>query len=297
MRPLINSRYLLFSLVMALVLTSCGNIPRPFEPNKQAFIPILESPSTLGSGVLALPTDKPQAGQDLAEDIVAQLREYDIPSESVDRLGLLGYSLEGSFSEERPSDQGAEALIEWSLKNRSGESIQTFSQSIPMKVLDGERLSDESRKQVGQNLASRIADSLGFNLSDIPPTSDAPPVKLIGDGLSVIIRPPFAAPGDGAESLAQTLANRLAQQGFSPAKDTWDLEIIGMVHVSNYDTAQDDIVITWRVVNTTGEDLGEVKLENRIRRGELDRRWGLIAEAVIDSAFPGLMGIISSTKE
>jgi len=280
-----------------LVLTSCGNIPRPFEPHKQAFIPLLESPSTLGIGVLALPTDKPQAGQNLAEGIAAQLREHGIPSESVDRLGILGYSLEGSFVEERYSDQGSEVLINWSLKNRSGELIQSFSQSIPTKVLDNERLSDNSRKQVGQNLASRIKDSLGLYLSNIPPASDTPSAKLIGDGLSVMIRPPFAAPGDGATSLAQTLANRLAQQGFSPGKDTWDLEIIGTVHVRNYDTVKDDIAITWRVVNALGKDLGEVKLDNRIPRGELNRPWGSIADAVIDSAFPGLMEIISSATE
>jgi hypothetical protein len=58
---------------------------------------------------------------------------------------------------------------------------------------------------------------------------------------------------------------------------------------------QDDIAIIWQVLDQDRQSMGEVRLDNRIPRGELDGAWGMIAEAVVDGAMPGLLEIISET--
>jgi len=69
------------------------------------------------------------------------------------------------------------------------------------------------------------------------------------------------------------------------------------VSVIQYDAGQDDVAIVWQILNADGQNLGEVRLDNRIPRGELDGPWGMIAEAIVDGALPGLLEIIAKTTD
>jgi len=274
---------------MGLSLTACGNVPRPFEPTEGAVIFLPESPSTLGIGVLPIEGIDPVMAEQLASAIADALRQQDIPAEAVDRSEHLGYSLEGHANIEGSSNLGDEIILTWRLKDRNGDITQQFTQALQMERSEWEALSQVLQAQVADDLTSQVAHSLA------PMAPVVRPPALLGTGLSVIIRPAAEAPGDGALALARILGNRLAQQGFVPAADESDFQIVGSVIVRPYDSGHDDIAIVWQVLDSENKDLGEVRLDNRIPRGELDGPWGLVAEAIVDSAFPGLMEIVIAT--
>tara|TARA_B110000438_G_scaffold134254_1_gene129938 strand:- start:1828 stop:2715 length:888 start_codon:yes stop_codon:yes gene_type:complete len=288
MNPWSAPRKILLILLFGLPLTACGNVPRPFEPTEGAVIFLPESPSTLGIGVLPIGGIDADAAEQLAGAIADALRQQDIPAEAVDRAGRLGYSLEGHANIEGSSNLGDEITMTWHLKDRNGDIAQQFTQALQMERSEWKTLSQAQQSQVADDLTSQVARSLA------PTGPVVHPPALLGTGLSVVIRPPAEAPGDGAIALARILGNRLAQQGFKPAADESDFQIVGSVIVRPYDSAHDDIAIVWQVLDSEDKDLGEVRLDNRIPRGDLDGPWGLVAEAIIDSAFPGLMEIVSA---
>lgn len=94
------------------------------------------------------------------------------------------------------------------------------------------------------------------------------------------------APGDGKEALERALSNRLLDRGFavssSPAVNAYEIQ--GIVRLSPADRGKENIRIDWIVFAPDGTRLSNVTQTNVIRKGSLDRRWGVAAEAAADAA-------------
>ena len=275
-------------LGFGLLLCACADIPQPFRASGEIALPLPVSPSTHGIGVIPVDGMEDALASDLSVRISGALGQRDIPAQSVDRRGRLGYSLEGTLRTTSVSNGLRSVSFDWQLLDRSGNAVERLEQTIQINDGDWVEGSDSALDLIAEDIAAQLAALVAPSLEIATPRASP------WQGLTITVQPPREAPGDGVTALSRTLANRLAQQGFEPAPDKPDFFIAGTVSVSRYDAFQDDIAIIWQVLNTDGDDMGEVRLDNRVPRGELDGPWGMIAEAVIDSALPGILNIIAT---
>ena len=278
---------LLLTLVLG-ALSGCGNIPRPFEPSAETVIPLPETPSTLGVGILPVSGLDSAQTVEMAEKIAEALRVSGIPAQAVNRAGQLGFTLEGTLNGATQSPDDASLRAVWRLTKRDNALVEEIEQVFPRGLRDRQTITPELETEIAQSIAAHIG-SLWAPTIAVPQDQGLP-----GDGLTVTIQPPVSAPGDGNAALVRVLANRLIRLGFAPAVDNPSFVLAGTVTLKTYDSVQDDISVVWKVLDGNGDgvELGEVRLDNRIPRGDLDGAWGLIAEAIIDSALPGLVKIM-----
>lgn len=274
-----------------LGLGACGNVPQPFRRATNTSNPLLANPSGAGIGIL------PPAGIDrgtakiIADRIAEELRQQEIPAEAVNRTGALGFTAEGNLRESLVDDSIATLTFDWRLLNRLGQIVTRIEQTVSVDSAGWTNGTPAAAGRVATDMAARLAYML------------APPIETERrqfqgkpwDGLTATIQRPPSAPGDGAQALGNAMANRLAREGFKPANGQPDVIFAAMVSVTRYDAVQDDIVIIWQILTPEGQNLGEVRLDNRIPTGELDGSWGMIAEAIVDGAMPGLLEIITET--
>ncbi len=183
--------------------------------------------------------------------------------------------------------------LNWRLLNRLGQIVERLDQDVYVETAPWVEGSITEQNHVADDIAVRLAVLLA------PPVTTQPVEIPLAPwtGLTATIQKPVSAPGDGAESLGNAMASRLAREGFKPATGTPDVIFAATVSVAQYDAGQDDVTIIWQILTPGGQNLGEVRLDNRIPRGELDGPWGMIAEAIVDGAVPGLLEIIAKTTD
>lgn len=285
-----NRRHLI-TLLTSTALVACGAVPQPFRRSPSTQNPLLANPSGAGLGVL------PPAGIDriaaayIADRIANDLRMQEIPAEAVSRTGILGFTAEGNLSDS--SDDGFLTTLsfDWRLLNRLGQIVTRLSQTVQVDSASWLAGKDSALDRIANDMTAQLALLLA------PPVDvERPPEqKNPWAGMTATIQRPESAPGDGAQSLGNAMANRLLREGFKPTDGAPDVVLAATVNVTRYDLAQDDIAIIWQVLDQDGQSMGEVRLDNRIPRGELDGAWGMIAEAIVDGAMPGLLEIIAET--
>lgn len=278
-------------LISCLILQACGNLPQPFRRFPESSNPLLANPSGLAVGVLAPDGFDEETADQIAAWITAELQSREVLAEAVERAGVLGFTLEGNLRDESSNRSTTTLTLDWRLLNRSGEIIERMDQRIDIDStaeLTG-------RVEPGELIAIDIATQLSLMIA--PPVENTIPQEPQSQwaNIAVSIQRPQNAPGDGAQALGIALANRLSTEGFKPATGTPDIVISAIIGVVPYDATQDDITIVWQVLSAAGENIGEVRLDNRIPRGELDETWGLVADAIVDAAVPGILDIIASS--
>jgi len=280
----------LAGLATLIGVGGCGNVPQPFRRTQNTSNPLLANPSGAGIGILPPAGLDDLSGRYVADRIAETLRQQEIPAEALDRAGVLGFTVEGNLSDVTVEDGVARVAFDWRLLNRLGEIIERLNQDIE---IDSTTWTDQDELAL-----NTVADDISAQLILLlaPPVIAAPnaPESKPWAGLTVTIERPETAPGDGAQALGRALANRLLAEGFQPPEDEADFVISASVSVSIFDASQDDVSILWTILSPDGENLGDVRLDNRIPRGQLDGAWGQIAEAIVDGAFPGLLQIVVS---
>ncbi|MDE0799249.1 MAG: hypothetical protein OSB02_00760 [Rhodospirillaceae bacterium] len=285
-----NRRHLI-TLLSSTALVACGSVPQPFRraPNTQN--PLLANPSGAGLGVLPPAGIDRTAASYIAGRIANDLKQQEIPAEAVSRTGILSFTADGNLS--GSSDDGFLTTLSfnWRLLNRLGQVVTRLNQTVQVESAAWIAGDGAAHDRVAHDMAARLALLLAPS-TDVERT---PEQKRPWAGLTATIQRPETAPGDGAQSLGNAMANRLVREGFKPADGTPDIVLAAIVSMTEHDMTQDDIAIIWQVLDQDRQSMGEVRLDNRIPRGELDGAWGMIAEAVVDGAMPGLLEIISET--
>jgi hypothetical protein len=273
------------------LISACGNVPQPFRRVATSSNPLLANPSGAGVGIAPPVGIDRIAASHIAEQIAEHLRQREIPAEAVDRIGILGFTLEGNLWES--VENGPETILtfNWRLLNRLGEIVERLYQDVYVETAPWEEGLETELNHVADDIAIRLAVLLAPPLES--QTIETP--KAPWEGLTATIQKPGSAPGDGSEALGNAMASRLAREGFKPATGAPDVTFAATVNVSQFDAVSDDVAIIWQVLSPDGQSLGEVRLDNRIPRGELDGPWGMIAEAIVDGALPGLLEIIAKT--
>lgn len=277
-------------LIALFALQACGNLPQPFRPLPDSSSALLTNPRGAGIGVLAPTGIKKDAATQIARKIATNLQNRDIPSELVEKVGTVGFTLEGNLREETSTVSNTSLIFDWRLLNRSGEINQRLGQTTVVNSEDWRDGDAQALGLIAKDISAQLISMFALPLDN--QTLEQPVSRW--EGITVSIQRPQNAPGDGAQALGRALANRLSSEGFKPAENRPDVVLGALVDVSPYDSTLEDVIVVWQVLTAEGDMLGDVRLDNRIPLGALDGAWGLAAEAIVEAALPGILEIIAS---
>lgn len=289
--PSAMHRRLVLAALPLSILQGCGNLPQPFRPLPNSSPPPLTNPRGAGIGVLPPTGIEADASDDIAARIATDLQDREILSQTVDRVGTLGFTLEGNLRDKVSGNLTTTLTFDWRLLTRNGQISQRLEQTTEVDSAEWVSGFPEPRRRIADDISSQLVMMFAPPVETIAPAAPSSPWA----GISISIQRPQNAPGDGAEALGIALANRLGAAGFKPADDRPDVVLGALVDLSPYDAVQQEVAIVWQVLNADGEILGDVRLDNRIPAGSLDGAWGLAAEAIVEAAWPGILEIISSS--
>ena len=276
-------------LVLLMLLSACGPLPRPFGRD-DTDVPNPLADNLFREGVEVEPltgTTRPM-GQLLAEAVAKNLeREHEIPAATA--LNQSRFILTGHvhINENYPTARTL-VSIGWQLDERDGETVDAFVQDIPATRLDSDYGAASILARVGLTTGTRVARMI-FGDSDDVRTRD----RLLGRR-GIFVREATGAPGDGNTALRRAMTVALSGHGLRLTDDP-DKAVFNVganVSIGTPDDGMQAVRILWTVNGVDDEKLGTADQANAVPAGSLDGRWGQTAAFVAAAATDGIVGII-----
>lgn len=279
-------RSLAASLLILLTAAACTPLPQPFAHTKadvQKSKKVLELPD--GAGIVINPNIEgapPDISVALATAMVKALSDANIPA-STTGGNKSSQVLEGRLAA-APVAGRNKVLILWTLTDHEGNKIGEYLQHETVDL----RGWQTARPAVMADLASKAAEPIAGLIQD------KGAVNTPGQGSIAEVRMVEGAPGDGGISLTRAMRFYLQQAKVKIVdKPTPEALIVqGTVELSAPRGGAQPIVITWRVFQPDGTEVGKVAQNNAVPTGSLDKAWGDIAFLVAEAAAPGVTQII-----
>lgn len=259
-------------IMAAALLAACGELPQPFRHVEAN--PLL----TVGTraGVVVQPVAAVPEPQALADDLVTALHQADV-------LAYTGGGNAGSWLIEGSSNgDGPERLLTWRIWDAEKRLVANHTQPVAASAL--------SMPAGRQRIAVEAAPKLAALLAGQPLEPAAKPPAP-----TVAVQAVKGAPGDGNAELTRAMARALRAAGYKTAEKGWQASVAAEVRLAKGER-QDHVEIDWRILDPAGKELGHVHQANDIPRGQLDDRWGRLADLVAQAAAPGLNEVLRHVK-
>lgn len=274
-------------LVALTLLAACQPVPQPFLSDN----PLRDHPLSLPAaqaGVQVRPVTGAPDPAAFAAAMAAALQRLDIAAATTsanrDSL-LLDARADASPDPARPNFM--RLRLHWSVHDRHGRLRGAHVQNarIPERAWRGADGATLAR------LARAAASALAPHLDDMPRAQFTPPPLLVHEVLG--------APGDGAQSLREALADALRRRGYTVADKVSAEAIVlsAVVRLTPRGTAGDDVAISWTALAPDGTSLGTVRQANRVPRGSLSAAWGRNAARAASAAVPGIVELLGRTRD
>lgn len=124
----------------------------------------------------------------------------------------------------------------------------------------------------------------------MPEAKPAPPLAYITVA---------GAPGDGEQALTAALGKRLSVSGVKTASalDTTVYSVEGIVKMTAAKGGKQAVRVDWTVFGPDGTTLGGVSQTKLVRKGSLDRKWGVAADAAARAAATPIAKLILLTPQ
>ncbi len=281
-------RSLVLIVVIGLVvLSSCGQIPRPFEHQADLKSDLLVLKDRAGIVVAPLAGDLPADPDRLALAMVKQLRDLNVPA-TTDAVNNESRYLHGSAAQKSSATAPDQLVVEWELWDLDGRLIGSYTQQRSLTRIagpsDGTALIDAMAAEAAPKIAALVQE---------PRVVEA---KVPGfPGGRLVVAPISSGPGDSAQSLVPALRAELAAAGFpvSLQRSPRDILVQGKITLEPVRNGREEVAITWSVVSARdGEELGQVDQRNQVPAGSLDGPWGSTAVEIARGAAQGIRDLL-----
>ncbi len=275
-------------LMLALLCSGCGDLPRPFagNPGRNALQLSVPPPPRLD-----VPT--PQQGllpaQDAAlwaHDMADALVEREIPAfATADRPGEWVLRLSASL-------HGNAVVPSYTLLDPKGASRGDVAGHAVPAALWAQAAPDQLRQSAieaaPQVLAMLRAVDATIKQSD-PNSLYNRPARIFFSGVT-------GAPGDGDRALARAMRARIPETGdlLVDRAAGADFLLRGTVKITDEPGGAQQVEIHWLVADRAGRTAGDVAQGHDIPHGTLDRYWGDVAGVVADEAAGGVHEVITN---
>ncbi len=284
----ITQRGLAALLALLTLLTSCGDLPRPFAGNVGRMGRLLAQPpparlavTAPDAALLAQP-----ARHQLAADVATSLAGLEVPAFSVDphpgdwRL---------TVSAER---QGSAVVPRFTVIDAVGKTRGSVA---------GTPVDAEAWQAAAPGTLQQVADAAATPVSGLLTSIEASrqmsdPNSLLNRPARVAVLPITGAPGDGDRSLQRLMREQLTQHGESAQDDPAgaDFTVTGLVKVTPTTPGDSTVEITWTVADSRGKQAGVVAQVHDEKLDIISGYWGELATAVCTEAAGGVHEVIAN---
>ena len=274
--------------IIAIVLSACGPIPKPFQTLAELGPPKLIQRDIIGGVWISIIDGSSEHGPQLLSEAIAQgLVERGIPAMTRDGEALR-YKLTGRFTELPPNQLGSEIVkVYWSLNEQNNKPVFYFSQDLKK---DWHWDSPRAIQNLGTNTARLIARVVE------PEDETLRSVQTISQG--VWVQPVRGAPGDGDKSLTRAIRYALIR-----AKVAVTSERLAARHVLEADVrigalmrGQQAVAISWTLTYPDGRHIGRAIQRNTVPAGSFDGRWGETAVIIATAAVSGIKDVLAQAE-
>ncbi|SEH28111.1 hypothetical protein [Magnetospirillum fulvum] len=268
-------RLAMLVLPVVLVLTGCGDLPKPFRhdgPN------VALAPIAARAVLVRRVGDDPQ-GAMLADAVVRRLLEAEIPATTRSGGG-------GGWTLVADAEESADSIrLRWRLLRANGDSAAEQTQTVPAEAWrrPSPRLID--------GLAADLVVTLMPVLSGTPPTPATPPPP---PPITVRLTPLSGLPGDGNLALGSALRRLLEKSGFKPVEGDTAADFVVRAQATVIPAAggQETLTMVWIVGGTDGAELGRVSQQGAVPKGRLSGSWGSLASDIAAGGVEGITELV-----
>lgn len=236
---------------------------------------------------------------DFRDRLIKAAQDHDVPalaessvrawrlSSQVTKVMASAKPAKNKKKREAPREQG---LIRWVLVDTDGQERGAFTVAYTGQE---DELSGEPLRALIEQVAIGLEKALSrpYTQAATAQTAVAKPVAWIGAITG--------APGDGNKSLARALQGVLPLKGIQveDAKGNAAWRIEGVVKVAKASATQDGVVLTWRVLDGQGKEVGSLTQENAVPHGRLAKSWGEVAAFAAEAAAEGIAQLIQQVSK
>jgi hypothetical protein len=276
------------ALSLLLLVTACGDLPRPFEGRPGALATRLSQPPPARLAVI--PTGQVLLGNTAATHYAAAVAE-----------AMQEEALPATAEPVRPGDwrlelsaalRGAQVIPAFRVRDPAGEE-RGMAEARPVPAAAWTEAAPETLRRAGREAAPTIAALLaGIEAA----RRDADPDSLVNRPVRIHLRPVTGAPGDGNRSLARHMREQLTQLGMvvQDRAEGADYAVAAEVTVADLPRNQQRVEIRWRVADARGAEAGQVAQLNQVPRGTLAGLWADVALVVAQEAAGGVKDVIGN---
>jgi uncharacterized lipoprotein YmbA len=279
-----------FPLIAALLLalTACQPLPHPFEdsappPNS----PLMTPPDSAGVVVPPVAGAPSTMAHDLAAAMASALQDNDIPANTEAR-NRGSYVLQGKATAQGMPDGKMQITVAWEMRGPDGKVTGQRDASAVMTA------------SAWQGGGAGIADLVGPAAPELAKLIESNnPAPIPGTDPLIAIHQATGAPGDGGQALATAMAAALRRAqvslaDFPGAVPNYTVEVV--VAVAPPVSGTQKVSINWTLNRPDGSQIGQVKQENAVEAGSLNKVWGLTAYDAANAAAPGITALIDRAK-
>jgi hypothetical protein len=279
-----------FPIIVALLLalSACQPLPHPFAdstppPNS----PLMTPPDS--AGVMVEPvTGAPTAtAHDLADAMASALQDNDVPA-STGARNRGSYLLQGKATTADAGNGALHVSVAWEMHAPDGSITgrQDASATMPQAAWS----------QGGAAITGLVGPAAP-ELAKLIESKTPPPTASLDPLIAVHVA--TGAPGDGGQALATAMSaalrrGQLSLADFPGAVPSFIVE--AAVAVAPPVSGKQKVTIAWSLHRPDGAQVGQVKQENAVDAGSLDRVWGLTAYDAANAAAAGIAQLIDEAK-
>ncbi|MFQ5466505.1 MAG: hypothetical protein ACE5DS_00040 [Kiloniellaceae bacterium] len=275
-------------LALAVGLGACGEVPRPFMPDKaNGPNPLLRLEGR--AGIVVLPVDGvPRAeAATIAAAVARRLRALEVPATSAggNRESL---RLASDIGLRDSADGPGELVLHWALNEPDGapRAARTLRRVVPPNRDDA---------PLARLAAAMLLDAVPTIAEAGAGAAPTPPAVPGFPGARLVVLPLEDGPGDSVRSVPAALAAALVAAKLPVAARIAedDLLLLGEIALGPPTQGVQDVSVTWRLVTARGDqEIGEIAQSNRVPAGALDGPWGPAARALATGAARGVMDLL-----
>lgn len=276
-------------VALLLALSACQPLPHPFAdttppPNS----PLMTPPDSAGIMVEPVSGAPDMTAHDLADAMATALQDNDVPA-STDARNSRSYVVQGKATATDAGDGKLRVTVAWEMRaadgSVTGQQVATTTMAPSAWIDGGAGITD---------LVGAAAPSLAKLIE-----SKAPIPTQTADDPLIAVRLATGAPGDGGQALATAMAAalrhaQLSLADFPGATPSYIVE--AAVAVAPPISGKQQVSIAWTLHRPDGTQIGQVKQENAVDAGSLDKVWGLTAYDAANAAAPGIAALIDEAK-
>jgi len=275
-------------LAAVLALASCGQLPRPFQPETKGDNALLLLPDRTGIAVSPATGLAPAGDGRLAAAMAEALRKENVPAS----VGAGNSETHWLLSDVQRLGKVAGVLrlrLTWELYDAEGAPVGSQTQTVAVAERAWRGGDPEALGEIVRRAAPRIAAMIQGPAVEEAELTGYPP------GTRVVVARVTGEPGAAARALTGAMTAELRERRLPLADraQPGDVVVTGRVTLGEAEAGARPIEVVW-TVQRQGEEapLGDLRQANSVPQAQLDQGWPRLGGLIAQAAAPGVLQVL-----